>query len=571
MTHSLSSSTSLSHRADPLHRGATATLALVFSLVLSLVLAVSGCGLVKFQKSFTTSTSSSASSSSSAGGESAQREAGSLQPGQRTATPPQSCFARGGSSGTVAELAELIETRSLSQAAADLTNALCTTDGDIGAHQDQVRRVRAAWMARHHLDERDVAYLDRRNTGRVGGAFQDLETFAGPVGEYGVIWKERGDRMLAVDRLGAKTSTLARVALALDCFSLASETYQTLSAYPLGKAILCTREPLSLEKAFAEIDQPVGEAVELNEQSRHDLRQAAVRAVAAVTQARAELAKLAKEEPGVAALIAIADAEFLRWSRPAPLRSKLLAQLDKLEAAAKSTKRSALQGCGDQTLAAWLDVVGAAKLPSVPERVVVSTYADVALATAEGSLAYAALRLCAARSYRIGDTLADLPRYWLRRGPRSATIASWASQEVEFDDVQLSMRAVLEPWISTTAPNIDSTPVVSGVIASVEKAGDSATISFVTIKEKQVGCIRDRKTNRVRRIGDGGYIEYEHECVARGTVVVDRTPSSVSTAALLAAGLTPGMFLYATADLPLVATSSRSSKRPVFVLGASLR
>ena len=94
----------------------------------------------------------------------------------------------------------------------------------------------------------------------------------------------------------------------------------------------------------------------------------------------------------------MADKEFAQWAKPSAQRLELVAQLEAMELAAASNKRSAFAGCEDTTVASWVKVLRAAKLPKVPSKYPLHDYLRAGLSTAEGYLAYSALRLCSEAS-----------------------------------------------------------------------------------------------------------------------------------------------------------------------------
>lgn len=469
--------------------------------------------------------------------------------------------------GTLKELEARLVDRGFEDIARDFVNAMCTRGGEYAKRRKEVLAMRAAWMERYQLDERDFAYLYRYSKREAGWMTQELTDFPGPVAEYAFIYTEARDRFLELDRLGVDASALARVALLQSCFSLYSKRYTKLQDYPLMAAILCSREPLSLTRAFQEIDAEP----EMDDSVRYVLRSTAAKAADALERAREELAALAKEEPAVAELLQIADEEFQKWASPAPMRTKLVAQLVAMEAATRAGKRSGFAGCEQKTLASWDDVAGAARLPPLAAKVAPSDYAHATLSGDEGSLAYSALRLCAAAGDTRGDddALAKLPSPWVRRGPRTATLSDWMHTDVEFDQRGLSLPHLLSSVVRES--NVYFPDVVAGIVASVKETEGFATIEFKSVKENRIDCVNYRRTNRVRSVSSAGYVEYEEVCAGKGKVVVDRTPSALRVRKALAHGVKPGMYLWASRGLPVVASSSRSSKTPVFVLGAALR
>lgn len=544
----------------------------------ALALAGAGCGLIKVNGKPLGSSSHAPPSGEhrAAPGEASGPPAGKAARGPaaaaaaRPAPDPALCKSSSGDSGgTVAELEQGLRTKDAEYAAAALVDALCTTEGELADERARVSELGQAWMDRHHLDDRDVAVLHLMSRGRAE-ASQDPDALPGPVGEYGKVTGKPFERMIALDKLGEGASAMARVALVRSCFELGLGVYQPEQKYPLLTSILCTREPIDLARAEAEIDATEG----LNDTTRYQLRTTAWRASEAVRLARPALAALGEEDPGVRQLLAIADRELAQWTAPSPRRAELISQLAAMEAAAATNKRSAFAGCQARTVAAWEATLAGVKLPPAPQKNPASTYLQATLASPEGYLAYAALRLCSASA----ETQRTRPRYdavaqmQLRRGWRTSTVASWfaAAETIAFDDRGLGF-GELAAELGMPFDSRYEGEAHEGVIAGVTDVEGGVEVTFKTVREPRIACTRWRRTHRIQSISAGGAINYEELCVASGKVMMDLTAEPVRFGKAMAHGLEPGMFLVAVPGLPVVATRSASAAEPLFVLGAALR
>jgi hypothetical protein len=472
----------------------------------------------------------------------------------------------GGGSGTVKGLEQELATKDKEYAAEALVEAICAEQSELAEDREGVEKVGQRWMDKHHFDARDVMALYMKARGR-GDSLQDLRNFPGPVGQYGALVRVTADST-ALD-WETDVSMLARVATVRSCFELGNSNYRADKEYPVLLSILCTREPIDLAKAEAEIDATEG----LNDLMRHELRSVSWRASEAVRQARPRLEALAKEEPGIAKLMGIADQEQKQWAAASAQRIKLRSQLRAMESAAASNKRSAFAGCEEKTVAAWTEQVSSLKLPQVSDKHQTMTFLAATLGTAEGYLAYQALRLCSAANENPKTTLRlnVVPDSWVRRGPYTSTVASWyALEKVEFDDRSLTFASLANGLASQESPG-SSNDLHEGVIAKISDIEGGVEVTFKTVREPRATCQKWRQTNRIVSISAGGAVNYEHICMKMGTSMMDLTDEPVRFGKAMANGLKPGMFLSAMQGLPVVATRSAGSDKAVFVLGAALK
>ena len=78
-------------------------------------------------------------------------------------------------------------------------------------------------------------------------------------------------------------------------------------------------------------------------------------------------------------------------------------------------------------------------------------------------------------------------------------------------------------------------------------------------------------TRQGKRIDEQGNVHYWRECVKWGKRTIDRAPEPITAGKVAAHGLAKGMFLTALADgTPVVATSSPSSSKPIWLLGGKV-
>ncbi|MBL9019686.1 MAG: hypothetical protein JNL83_36180 [Myxococcales bacterium] len=437
---------------------------------------------------------------------------------------------------------------------------MCSVEGRNLEQRPKVMELRTAWMKHHGLDEKDFLAAVSVQTRYVPDD-QKLTALGPAVAQMELVTP------LKLDQHGAKTSMLGRIAYVERCMDPAS-------AAAIRK-ILCAREPLDLGKALAEIDA----APSILPHMRLRLRLRARKVVAEQRQLNAELAALAKEEPAVTKLIAIADAQHKEWTNPTPARAKAVKLLEDMEAATIANKSSAFAGCEATTGAAWADAVRAATLPAVSTEHTIGPLAPAVFTTVEAFLARRAYELCMDGTDHPGATpYGVIASSAYRRGPRTGTVAAWlaASGEIAFDSKSLTMADVVRGQSHGDQARDDV--AYPGTIASITPKGKgSVEIAFKTDIGVREDCINWKRTGRISNITAGGAVEYENICMKRGMVKYDKTPDNITVDAVLAAGLKPGMYLLMTrnsmrlAEYPIVATANAKSSKAVWLFGVSLK
>jgi hypothetical protein len=546
------------------------TLGSLASLASVLVVAAStGCGLIKINgKPLGAGASAGGDGATSASGSEERGEGSSSEVGgSDDALHPGSplCELSYGFGGGISELQAALKTQSRERAAESLANAMCTKDGELP--RDEVEEIGGAWRKANHIDARDLVANYRILKGRAD-LYSIPESLTGPVRDYATMDSSPSTALYLRDQLGNQASALARIGAVRACLNVRTAESPDVSK-GLLRSILCSREPLDLTKAEEEIDATEG----LSETTRFTLRSAAWNTTEVARKARQAVAALGKQDPGVGKLISIADEERKLWTNMTPLRGKLNAQLAAMEEAAAAHQRSAFAGCEDRTLKAWEAQLREVELPAAPEKNQVSTYAMAALATAEGYLAYAALRLCSEAS-ETDDTHVSNDIQWrglTRRGAYTSTLTSWFSLEgISFEDQRRKLDQLLRDSGLSYAPQI-LPDVEAGVISRIGDVDGGVEVTFKKVRGLRVVCKHWEQTYRIERITAEGIFIYQERCTSMGPVMMDLTGKPVKFGKAFARGLKPGMFLVAAQGLPVVATSSPSSSKPLFVLGASVR
>lgn len=443
------------------------------------------------------------------------------------------------------------------QTGVKFAEVMCAARGEHLDQRPKVMELRAAWMKQHGLDESDFEVVVAAAKGRTWGV-QNYAELDGPVGHMS------DGSALALDIMGPSAPMLARVAYVSTCLASADQT--NLPGDALVRQIACAQEPVDASKAYAEIDQ----SKQLNVEMRFMLRQSLRRTFASLVDVRAQLAALAKSEPAVAQLTAIAAAERKAWAAPSPARKQLLALVDEMEDATVDNKRSAFAGCEAKTRAAWADVIHRVDVPKVNLDGVYPAMIGATFQDAEAYLAHEALELCASgNEASIANQSGFLGDELVRRGPRTSTIAAFAAAAgtIKFDRRDLEM-----PTFGRPERSIRSLHVAHGTLEKVAAHDGKVEVIFKKVIVVAEGCVESVSTGEIERISDSGVVETRRRCVKRGPVQHDVTPPSLYVSPFLTQGLTPGMTLFATEDgLPLVATASAASTKAIWLLGVTLK
>ncbi len=440
--------------------------------------------------------------------------------------------------------------------ARNFADVMCSTRGEHLDLRPQVMSLRTKWMKQHGLDENDFTVLVLEKMGR-SWPRQKLSEIPGPVAQT------ENASLTNLDQYGSNTSMLARVSFVEGCLP-------EVRRKGVLQKILCVTEPLDPGKGMAEIDA----APDINIGTRYHLRRRVWNAVSAQTAMREELTKEAKDDPGIAKLVAIAEAQRKDWAAPNATRTKLARLLESMEAATVAKKRSAFAGCETTTRAAWADAVKAAELPAVAEKDVLATMMNAVFTTPEAYLAYRALELCAdGMDASFTSRLDVIGASQERRGPRSSTIAAWsaASGEIKFDSKELKMFELLRDVGASGGSHPMRVNV--GTIDKVVVTAGGVHVSFRPDTFEYEDCINWRSTGRISRIETNGAVSYQQICTQTGRVKFDRKPDDVTMSAFIGTGLKSGMLLMVAVEesFPIVATASSKSTKAAWLFGVALK
>lgn len=434
----------------------------------------------------------------------------------------------------------------------------CTT-GEV-KDRKKIVAMRDKWLQLNDLDDQDFIVLlayshartwDSQKYKDLGGSFNQVEPF-----DYS------HSAMVQADKVGEKKlSMIGRFMLVNSCNHSATDK-------GLLHDVLCTREPLDVKKAYAEIDANK----DINVGTRYKLR-ALVRETWQWYQGKkVQLDAMAKEDPGIAKVIKIAEDTRKEWERPGDRRAEMLASVEKMEAATALNKTSAFAGCDKTTKAAWEAHLKGLKLPKVPGKGALSIFVEATLDTTEGYLAYEALRMCSAGSEENIRKDSDfIGSDVVRRGPRTATVANWlaAAADIKFDNRSLKIHQLFGGVPMNEGSRWEDPR--QGVIDTLQPFEGGVEITFKRVVEPREDCLNWVDTNQIVMFEPDGDPIYRRKCLKWGMVKTDLTAEPIKIGEVMAQGLKPGMYLLGRDGLAIVATASAKSATPIWVFGGSVK
>ncbi len=380
--------------------------------------------------------------------------------------------------------------------------------------------------------------------------------------------------LIMADELGDRLSQAGRLAVVRTCLAPAHETASSAALWAICEADV---EALKLDAALAElkkegIDKDV--RAKVLEEGKKALEQA--RAIGAA------VATAAKDDPGVAAIVAIGKTARSEWRDFASAHAGELATLAALQDLMRDNKNGLAGDCVAKTYEPFAKVVrkttfsqgqiGPSPLAFYVNSLPKTMEAHVA-ALAWGACAALVDRSGAAMSPAAGTTIGATgwgrrARRFLRRGPRSLTLAKLFDEKFEpkFADRSLRMEKMTQPYgeYHVGGPgNIDGTPLRS-VVAKLIKNGDTTTVKGKDYMGEE--CANWQDTNKIYSVDSNGTVHYEKKCTRYERVRYEA--SDVVSAPAFLNGVTPGLELTAVDGYPVVGIKGR---RTVFVLGVPMK
>jgi len=379
-----------------------------------------------------------------------------------------------------------------------------------------------------------------------------------PVLQYKAL-SDRNDAypaLIVADELGDRLSQAGRLGLIEKCFE---RQPKDVSSAALWAACGADVEAFDFN-AFGKELQKEG----LSGDARKRLFDGAKETLAEAKAIGAAVTLAAKDDPGVASIVAMGQTARQEWQTFAAEHADQLAVLAKLQDLVREDKNGLAGDCIEETQPAMEKVARATKwrerdIPVDPSDV----YVNQLPKTTDAFISVVAWGACLALTHKSGDAIYGSAmntqygysqqqwRRYHRRGPRTLTVAKLYDDafKPKFASRSLEMRnGIKEPRGNYSAERSGVQTPHDAIIAKLVKNGNETTIKFA--KDKVMECVDWRDTNKVQSITTGGSIMYEKKCMKRQAV--DNEYSDVVTSTAFTSGLGPGVQLTEQYSFPVV-------------------
>lgn len=376
--------------------------------------------------------------------------------------------------------------------------------------------------------------------------------------------------LVLADELGDKLSELGRVSLIDRCFEYAQpDTSATLLWAVCGPDVKAFDE----RKLGAQL-----KADQISVESAVDVHKEAMEIVAKAKKIGDAVEAAAKDDPGVAAVLKLADASRAQWATYLEKNKDAVARYLALKDGVRSGKSNHknFAGCWEATQPAFVKLVQATKFPWEMAGDTMPGYMSYLTKTHEGYITAASFAACAYSVHESGEALfaavSNQPAGGVRVGWRTLALAKAfePSFAPKFAERKLSLEAMRSGWERDTVKMEgvnDIAPIMTpsqGTIATVKPEGDVAKLAF---KGNTVdACLEWKTTNRIQSVSPNGTVNYEKDCKKRGQVANQTTATEVG--AKFAAGLMPGVDVIIVYKFPVVAWKG---KKLVAVFGVPVK
>jgi len=386
-------------------------------------------------------------------------------------------------------------------------------------------------------------------------SMENLGGYAGPLG-----------RVVLADELGDKLSHLGRLKGIETCFERNGE----IGATSAVQWAVCGDDvrAANLDKAGAEM-----KAEGLMSGDREQLLGYAKDALDHATKVGAVVEAAAKDDAGVAAILATAKAARAEWRAYASANAPLLQTVRGLQDAVRKGSAKGFAGCADKTRPAFETLVRGRRFSDSGGDPLVS-YVDQLRGKLDSHMVTLAYGACVSGLDASGEglyaSIANGDAGTVLRGERTYVLMKLLAPSFKptFDDRALKLADMARPfagtfikvpgnWVTAIAtPNI-------GKLSKVTTSGDVTMLSFA--KDKVEKCLEWRTTDRIASIRDGE-VRYEQECGRRG--LVDNQIEDTEVATMFAGGLRAGMMVTLVNKFPVVAWTGKVNHA---LLGVALK
>ena len=368
-----------------------------------------------------------------------------------------------------------------------------------------------------------------------------------------------GGLLMFADELGDKLSELGRISVIDHCFEYGEKaTSSTLLWALCGPDV----KAFDVKKLESEL-----KADGISPESQKDVLEAAKRIHDKATQIGAVIEEAAKDDPGVAQVLKLADTAKAEWSKWLGSNKAAFDQYLALKDAVRSGKSNhkSFADCWKATEPGFVKLVKAAKFPWDYSGDYLPGYMSVLLTSTDGYIKAASFAACAYSVHESGEALAaaalnhDSLSGTVRVGWRTLALAKAVDPKFKPKFAERGLNwgefGMLSPWrrSSYKLPGLNDTAKImtpaQGVIAKVKKEGDITKLSFKG--DKVDACLHWKETRKVQSIAANGDPIYERVCTKRGKV--DNKEHDTEVATKFAAGLAPGVSVLIVNKYPVTA------------------
>ncbi len=377
--------------------------------------------------------------------------------------------------------------------------------------------------------------------------------------------------LVLADELGDRLSQIGRASLITNCFTNANADSTSALTWALcGNDVAA----LDLAKLDAEL---VAEGI--SQDSRTSVMNDVKSTLASAKKVGAAVEAAAKSDPGVAAVLKLADTARAEWAAYASKNHDAILRSVALKDAARSGKSNdkGFEGCFEATQAPFAKLVRATA-PKIPWDVrgdQMPGYVSYLITTPEGYITTLAYAACAYGQHEAGGSIftavVNQEGGGSRAGARSLTLAKAMddSFKPKFAERALSIDGMRSNWkLGIRLPEPSFVLAIQtaggGVVASMKPDGDVTKISF---KGDTVdACLQWKETSKVAQVSPNGSVSYEKVCKKRGQIANEASAVSIPTKYI--AGIAPGVQITTVHDFPVVAWKG---KKVTAVLGIALK
>jgi hypothetical protein len=368
-----------------------------------------------------------------------------------------------------------------------------------------------------------------------------------PLQQYAFIKKttNRYPAILIADELGDKLSQAGRIALIANCVQSAQEDVVSAALWAVCGPDVEAFDVNALQKEL----QQEG----LSGEARKQFVGYANNVIAKSNKVGAAMTEAAKDDPGVAAVVAMGKSAREEWKAFASSHVEDLALLANLEDLFRQDKNGLAGDCMAKTQPAMEKVVRATKWrENDTDKMPNNFYMSLTPNTLEAHIAIAAWASCVALVHDSGKTVyaAAYGRPY-RRGPRTLAIGKLFGGEFKpkFASRSLSMGAMTNPSERPFMGAMGMGTPTDAKISKLVKDGDETTIKF---DPRTYGCTNWESTNKFAGWDSAGTPMYESKCTSRGWY--ENPKGDVRVATAFTNGLTPGAQVTVEYGFPIVAT-----------------